>query len=100
MSEPDDPPQSAAPYIIICSGRTQVLAAKDPVGQIVAVNQCAADLCSFLQSNYDTNPADFQAISIKQHELMDGMLTLKRSEVDAKIAEMFVLFDELEDKYT
>ena len=93
------PPVSDASYIIICSGRTDVLAAKDSVEKIVAANRCAANLCAFLQSNHEVTSGDFADISAIQHELMDGMLTLKKNEVDAKVEQMFALFDELEDKY-
>lgn len=93
------PPLSTASYIIICSGRTDVLAAKDSVEKIVATNRCAAQLCSFIESNHEITEGDFSAISDLQHELMDGISSLKKQEVDTKVAEMFDLFDALEDKY-
>lgn len=99
MSNGDPPPASTSTYIIICSIRTEILAAKDSTAKIVITNRGAAQLCSFIESNHDINKADFHPISVLQHELMDGILTLKKSEVDAKVAEMFELFDELEDKY-
>lgn len=94
-----DPPVSSSPYIIICSGRTEVLAAKDAVGKIVAANRCAKDLCSFIESTHTVAPGDFESVSAKQHELMDGMGTMSKREVDEQVEAMFELLDELEDKF-
>lgn len=99
MSNGDPPPNSTAAYIIICSIRTEILAAKDSTAKIVTINRGAAQLCSFIESNRDVNPADFHPISVLQHELMDGMLMLKKHEVDSKVGRLFELFDALEDKY-
>lgn len=97
MSGP--PPDSAAPYIIICSIRTELLAAKDAVEKIVTANRGAAQLCSFMELKHNAVAADFAEISALQHELMDGITTLSKDEVEAKCKEMVKLFYILERKY-
>lgn len=95
----DPPPMSAAPYIIICSIRTQLAAAKDSVEKIVVVNHGAAQLCSFMQANYDAQSADFKDISDLQHSLMDGMATMSKDEVAAGCKEMIRLLYRLEKQF-
>lgn len=99
MSNGDPPPTSAAPYIIICSIRTELLAAKDSVEKIVIVNRGAAQLCSFMELAYEAKPEDFVDVSALQHELMDGMMTLSKDEVDDLCKQMVKLFYILEKKY-
>lgn len=97
MSDP--PPMSGSPYIIICSIRTDLLAAKDATEKICVVNRGAGWLCVFMEIQHDAPPSDFADISKLQHELMDGMLTLKKHEVDEKCEQMVKLFYRLERKY-
>lgn len=97
----DPPPVSGSPYIIICSIRTELLAAKSATEKIVVVNRGAAQLCAFMEIKHDATAADFLDISNLQHELMD-MLEHKRldeSKVDAKCKQMVKLFYQLERKY-
>lgn len=99
------PPQgSGGTYIIICSGRINEAAEKDPEAKIRAVSNCAAQLVSYIELTHlghlgPVNPEDTRAISELQHYLMDNMKTLKGTELQESIAEMFTLMDELEDKY-
>lgn len=104
MSNGDPPPQSAAPYIIICSGRMAVANAKSPEEKAVAVSLCAGQLCSYMGIRYRSSldPADMHNISMLQHELMDyldGKISLTKSQVDAKVEELIVAFYVLEQKY-
>lgn len=98
MSGP--PPVSSSSYIIICSIRTELLAAKDAVEKIVIVNRGAGWLCSFMELNYEAKAEDFITISNLQHELMDGIVTLSKEEVDAKCKQMVKLFYQLEKQYS
>lgn len=98
MSGP--PPISGSSYIIICSIRTELLAAKDAVEKIVIVNRGAGWLCSFMELAYEAKPEDLAEISVLQHTLMDGILTLSKDEVESKCTEMVKLFYRLEKKYS
>lgn len=100
MSNGDPPPASTATYIIICSRRTAVAAAKTVQEKIVNASMCAAELCSFIETQHDVQPADFAAVSALQHEMMDNLQVWKEKEAEAKIAEMFDLLDALEDKFS
>lgn len=95
----EPPPVSGSPYIIICSSRTELLAAKSSAEKIVAVNRGAAQLCSFMETQYSATPTDFLEISNLQHELMDGLEIMDKDTVDAKCKEMVGLFYQLERKY-
>lgn len=99
MSNGDPPPTSAAPYIIICSRRTQASGTKDPIGKIIAASRCAAELCAFIEANNTIQPGDFAAVSAFQHEMMDNMHSWSKDEAVAKVEEMFALLDDLEDKF-
>lgn len=100
MSNGDPPPMSGSPYIIICSIRTELLAAKNAVEKIVVVNHGAGWLCSFMELAFEAKPEDFAEISKLQHELMDGMMTLSKDEVDDLCKQMIKLFYILEKKYS
>lgn len=100
-------PQSSASYIIICSGRIAVAIANKIEDKIDAASKCAAQLCSFIESTAnELNSKDFLPIQTLQHELMDHLLgidesrKLKDVDIEHKIAEMFLEFDALEDKYS
>lgn len=97
------PPDSAAPYIIICSVETDVAAADSRIKKVVAVSKGAERLVSWMQGYYDNfNLADTHAISALQHQLMDfvkGETQMTHQQVDQKIDALLVEFHELEDKY-
>src|SRR5258706_4129310 len=99
MDDPSDPPISGSSYIIICSGRTAVMAAKDPEAKITFVSLCAALLCSFLETKHAVAPGDFKEVSDLQHEMMDNMYKWNKTQAAEKCAEMFRLLDELEEKF-
>ena len=103
MSNGDPPPVSASSYIIICNGRIERAAAANSEGEIVAASRCAAQLCSFIESNAaQFDPSDCHQISVLQHELMDhvmGTHHLTPARVTEKVDQLFAEFDELEDKY-
>jgi hypothetical protein len=92
---------SQANYIVICRGRIAVGATGDPVEKIVRVSECAAQLVTHLdliQGERFTD-ADSKPVSKLQHWLMDNMHKMNAKQVDVKVAEMFGLLDELEDKF-
>lgn len=92
--------QSKAPYIIICSGRIDFLAASTKQEQIQAASNAARNLVVFYGDRVtaeDTGP-----ISDLQHEMMDNMSHTgqwTKSQTEAKVDEMFALLDALEEKF-
>lgn len=104
MPDPDtisDPPVSGSPYIIICNGRIGLQLAQGTAEQILVASGCATALACYMGLRHKgaaNLPADLQSISVAQHWLMDN-LGAKKKDVDAKIAEMFEMFDALEQKY-
>lgn len=101
MSNGGPPPVSGSSYIIICNGRIGVAAGKGLEAKICAASNCAAQLCSFIESSYEgVDKADFGPVSELQHYLMDNLKTIRPKECDEKIAGLFDLLDALEDKYS
>lgn len=100
MSHGGPHPGSSAQYIIICSGRIRAQAAKSPEAKIVAASDCAAQLCSFIESKHDVGKTDFALVSTLQQGLMDGMVSISKEQAEAKVAELFVQLDELEQKFS
>ena len=99
MSTPNPRRNSGAPYIIICSRRTLVLAAKTIVEKICHASECAAELVGHMAIVHKLKPEDTLEISDLQHYLMDNLTKLNKREAQAKIDEMFRLCYELEEKY-
>lgn len=100
MSNGDPPPQSSAPYIIICSGRIEVESAKATEGKIVAASLCAARFSAFMQVAYGEGIEDaLQPLSVIQHHLMVSFYQMNKSEAEAKIAEMFDCMTAIENAY-
>lgn len=101
MSNGDPQPASTASYIIICSGRIAASVTSDPLEQIKAVSDCAAQLVSYLsvKVKYGLSPESTEAISGAQHYLMDHMHTMKKGEAESKVSELFGLLDDLEHQF-
>lgn len=103
MSGP--PAGSRAPYIIICAGRTAEMGATSVSDKIIAVSNCAAQLCAFLETNHGSKVESdaFREVSDLQHELMvcleNKTTPPKKKEIAEKIKQMFKLLYELEDKF-
>ena len=93
-------PDSKSPYIIICNGRIEVDAATKVPEKIRAASNAAMNLVQFYELHgapitvEDTTP-----ISDLQHEMMDNLKTLTKSQANAVIAQMFALLDALEEKF-
>lgn len=98
------PPDSGAPYIIICSTRINVAATTDETAKIQAASNGAAQFASFMQSHYKHFvPSDALPISTLQHDLMDyltGDQELTFVEVEDKIKGIVREMYKLEKKYT
>lgn len=89
---------SEAPYIIICSGRIDQLAAEGKTAsQIKAASDAARNLVVYFGERVTID--DTKPISDLQHEMMDNFTTWSKDEVTAKVNEMFGLLDALEQKF-
>jgi hypothetical protein len=74
MSNGDPDPISGAPYIIVCSGRTDLALAKSYDDKVNAASQCAARFAAFMANEYsesDDFNADLRPITTIQHQLMN-----------------------------
>jgi hypothetical protein len=91
------PPDSGAPYIIICSTRIAVAATSDSKDKLNAVSKGASELASYysmrLRSTLDN--AKLLPISTLQHEIMDD-IGMSKSEAEVKCEQMLALMDQLE----
>ena len=91
---------SQANYIIICKGRIDILLANTYMDKIGFASACATDLVKHIEV---TRPGelpeeDAKKISDLQHVMMESIPTVKKSEAEAMVADMFTLLDALEDK--
>lgn len=98
---PDEEPGSRASYIIICGGRINVLNAKGVGEKIAAASNCGCALTSYLGIVHGAllTDADTRPISDIQHYLMEHFDSIVKTEAEQRIAELFHLFDELEEKF-
>jgi hypothetical protein len=90
-------------YIIICSGRGEVLVNEgDPQRQVLAAMQCAERLVTHVALVYPQLPggleADVEVVSHLQHAMMEVLPTIKKPEAEKMVADMFVLLDAIEAK--
>jgi len=92
--------QSKAPYIIICNGRIEVLAAKTPAEQLVAASRAAMRLTSFYDQKGWLDYEDSKPISDLQHRMMDLMNVKEKGDVQGMVTEMFEKLDALEKEYS
>lgn len=95
------PPNSRAPYIIICSSRTDVLEAGTAAKKICAASRGAATLVAHLAEVHgeEVMSSDTLEISDLQHEMMDNLKKYTKPQAEAKCKEMFKLLYELEGKF-
>lgn len=93
--------QSKAPYIILCGGRIELLAAKNnPAEQIAAASRAAAALSSFYDLKGWLTVEDSQPISSLQHKMMDAMADgINKYDAHGMAEEMIQLLEDLEQKY-
>ena len=105
MSNGDPPPDSGAPYIIICSGRTDAGLANAYDDKVRAVASCAAQFAAFMGQEYGSEDfkADIQPLAHLQHQLMNhaiGVHVLTHDELDAIFVQMFAEMSRLEGEYS
>jgi hypothetical protein len=97
-----DTGQSKAPYIIICSGRIEVLAAKNnPAEQIAAASRAAADLTTFYDLKGWLTIEDSEPISELQNSMMTMLFNgdMKQGEAEKMVRDMFTMLSLLEQRY-
>lgn len=91
---------SRAAYIIICNGRINLRAARDPLGRIQAASNCAAALVTYYGER--CSQEDTQPISDLQHAMMDMVngdsMPAGKHHPDEMVDEMFALLEQLEDR--
>lgn len=97
------PPDSGAPYIIICSAKIAIAQAADEAEKIKAASDGVVQLASFMQMFYKHfNLADCLPLATLQHELMDhvrGDAPLTPGQVETKIKAVIKEMYVLEKKY-
>ena len=92
-------PDSKSPYIIICNGRIEVDTATKVPEKIRAASNAAMTLVQFYElRGAPITVDDTQPISDLQHEMMNHLKTLTKSQANALITQMFALLDALEEK--
>lgn len=91
--------QSKAPYIIICSGEIDVLAAGSQSVSVLKV-KAASDAARNLVSYYGDRltAEDTQPISHLQHTMMEALPSVKKAAAEMMVSEMFDLLHALEDR--
>lgn len=105
MSNGDPDPISGAPYIIICSGRTEVATVNTYDEKVLAASRCAARFAAFMGTKYgdgvDFND-DLRPVTAIQHQLMNhaiGQHALSHEDLDAKFVQLFAAMTVLEGEY-
>lgn len=92
--------QSKAPYIIICAGRIDLLAAAPGTQpfqrQLKAASDAACNLVSYFGDRLTAEQT--APISRLQHSMMDNFDKWGAHEAEIAIEQMFELLDELEDQ--
>lgn len=105
MSNGDPDPISGAPYIIICSGRTDVALAKAYDDKVNAASHCAASFAAFMATTYGDAEGfaeNLRPVTTIQHQLMNhaiGKHKLSHDELEAKFIELFAAMTTLEGEY-
>lgn len=105
MSNGDPPPVSESPYIIICSGRTEVALAKNYDDKVIAATQCSARFAAFMGIQYgksDDFAEDLRPITTIQHQLMNhaiGQHNLTHNELDTKFSDLWAAMTVMEGEY-
>lgn len=93
---------SQANYILICSGRGDILAADAPAEKVVAAMRCAAQFTAFNQlirpHKMEALRDDVSAVSKLQHEMMEALPNVGRPYAEELIEKMFAQLDALEKK--
>ncbi len=107
MSNGDPDPISGAPYIIICSGRTEVAISNTYDDKVLAASRCAARFAAFMGLTYESSSDDFttdlRPVTTIQHQLMNhaiGVHSLSHSELDQKFVDLFAAMTALEGEYS
>lgn len=94
--------QSKAPYIILCGGRIDALAAQnDPAKVIAAASTAAVRLTTFYDLKGWLTLEDSEPISELQHSMMTLLQQgkLKPAEATRMAGDMFTLLSNLEKRY-
>lgn len=93
---------SQADYILICSGRGRVRASDKPANQVVAAMECAAAMVCYVNLAHADKVSDAEEeinlISHQQHDMMDALPDVKKSQAKTLCTDMFALLDALEEK--
>jgi hypothetical protein len=106
MSNGDPDPISGAPYIIICSGRTEVALSNDYDSKVLAASRCAARFAAFMGLTYPSSAdfvSDLRPTTTIQHQLMNhaiGTHSLSHSQLDQKFVDLFAAMSEMEGEYS
>ncbi len=108
MSNGDPDPISGAPYIIICSGRTEVALSNTYQDKVLAASRCAARFAAFTGVVYGQGADegdfidDIHPVTTIQHQLMNhaiGVHPLDHSELDQKFVDLFDAMAAFESEY-
>lgn len=92
---------SLANYVIICDAEIGVLSTDNVPEKIRFASNGAKDVVTFLElSASGVTDADTKPVSDIQHDLMDGIHTMKKEEAEAKIQELFTALRVLEKKFS
>lgn len=87
---------SKAPYIIICSGRIDVLNAAKNQDKLKAASDTARHLTSYYGERCTAEQTT--PISELQHQMMENFKTWNKAQTNQAVTDMFALLDALEDE--